>query len=49
MEIKILMSTFELEQDQLNEINMGDYLKKPIQMNQLIDAVRKEVYRIVTH
>ena len=36
----LLMSAFELEQDQLNEVNMDDYLK-PIHMNQLIDAVRK--------
>jgi DNA-binding NtrC family response regulator len=49
-EIKIvLMSAFEIEQDQLKEINVGDYLKKPIHMNQLIDAARKEVYSTVTH
>ena len=49
-EIKILlMSAFEIEQNQLKEINVGDYLKKPIHMNQLIDAARKEVYSTVTH
>ena len=48
-EIKILlMSAFEIEQKQINEVNVGDYLK-PIHMNQLIDAARKEVYSTVTH
>jgi DNA-binding response OmpR family regulator len=46
--IKIMiMSAFELEQDQLKEINMDDYLQKPLHMNQLIDTVKKEVYRTI--
>mgnify|MGYP003575475544 CR=1 FL=1 len=46
--IKIkLMSAFELEQDQLKEINMDDYLQKPLHMNQLIDTVKREVYSTI--
>ncbi len=48
-EIKvILMSAYDLEEDQLKEINKNDYLRKPIHMNKLIDAVKKEVYGTIT-
>ena len=42
------MSAYELDEQQLKEINKGDYVKKPIHMNQLIDTVQKEVYSTVT-
>ena len=48
-EIKaMLMSAYDLEEDQLKEINKNDYLRKPIHMNKLIDAVKKEVYGTIT-
>jgi two-component SAPR family response regulator len=44
-EIKsMLMSAYDLEKDQLKEINNNDYLRKPIENNKLIDAVKNEVY-----
>jgi DNA-binding response OmpR family regulator len=43
-EIKImLMSAYELEQDQLKETEKDDYLKKPIHMAKLIETVKKEL------
>ena len=43
-EIKImLMSAYELEQDQLKETDKHDYLKKPIHMAKLIETVKKEL------
>ena len=48
-EIKaMLMSAYDLEKDQLKEINKNDYLRKPIENNKLIDAVKKEVYGTIT-
>ena len=48
-EIKaMLMSAYDLEEDQLKEINKNDYLRKPIENNKLIDAVKKEVYGTIT-
>jgi two-component SAPR family response regulator len=48
-EIKaMLMSAYDLEKDQLKEINNNDYLRKPIENNKLIDAVKKEVYGTIT-
>jgi DNA-binding NtrC family response regulator len=44
----MLMSAYELEEHQLNEINLHFYLKKPLHMNQLIDTVQKEVYSTVS-
>jgi two-component system, cell cycle sensor histidine kinase and response regulator CckA len=40
----MLMSAFELEKDKLREINMNAYLRKPIHITQLIDAV-KNIYK----
>ena len=40
----MLMSAFELEKDNLREINMNDYLRKPVHISQLIDAV-KNIYK----
>jgi two-component SAPR family response regulator len=34
------MSAYELEQDQLKEINKDDYMKKPVHMAKLIDSVK---------
>jgi two-component SAPR family response regulator len=39
----VLMSAYELDQDQLKEINKDDYLKKPIPMSKLIETVKKEL------
>ena len=38
----MLMSAFELEKDKLREINMNDYLRKPLHITQLIDAVKNK-------
>jgi CheY-like chemotaxis protein len=39
----VLMSAYELEEDQLKEANKDDYLKKPIHMSKLIETVKKEL------
>ena len=39
----VLMSAYELEEDQLKEVNKDDYLKKPIHMSKLIETVKKEL------
>ena len=41
-EIKIVvMSAFELDKDQLKEINKEDYLRKPMHVSKLIESVKK--------
>ena len=40
----MLMSAYELEQDQLKEINKDDYLKKPIHMAKLIDSIKERIF-----
>jgi DNA-binding NtrC family response regulator len=41
-EIKIVvMSAFELDKDELNEINKEDYLRKPMHVSKLIESVKK--------
>jgi DNA-binding NtrC family response regulator len=37
----MLMSAYELDQDQLKEINKNDYLKKPVHMTKLIDSIER--------
>jgi len=39
----MLMSAYELEQDQLKEINKDDYMKKPVHMTKLIDSVKLQL------
>jgi CheY-like chemotaxis protein len=38
----MIMSAFELEKDKLREANMDDYLRKPLHITQLIDAVKNK-------
>ena len=38
------MSAYELEEDQLREVNKDDYLNKPIHMEELTNAVKREYY-----
>jgi two-component SAPR family response regulator len=40
----MLMSAYELDHDQLREVNKDDYLKKPIHMEELTNAVKREYY-----
>jgi DNA-binding NtrC family response regulator len=40
----MLMSAYELEQDQLREINKNDYLRKPVHMAKLIDSIKREYF-----
>ena len=40
----MLMSAYELDHDQLTEVNKDDYLKKPIHMEELTNAVKREYY-----
>ena len=39
----MLMSAYELEQDQLKEINKDDYMKKPVHMAKLIECVKLQL------
>jgi len=44
-EIKvILMSAYELDRDELKEIQKNEYLKKPIHVAKLIEAVKSQLY-----
>jgi CheY-like chemotaxis protein len=48
-EIKImLMSAYDMEEDQLKEAKMSDYIRKPIHMNQIIESVKKQLSYIET-
>ena len=38
------MSAYELEQDQLKEVNKEDYIKKPIRIQELIDIIKNEYF-----
>jgi CheY-like chemotaxis protein len=40
----ILMSAYELDQDELREIQKDDYLKKPIHVAKLVEAVKSQLY-----
>ena len=40
----MLMSAYELEEDQLKEVNKDDYLRKPIHMGKLIEIVKREYF-----
>ena len=40
----MLMSAYELDEDQLKEINKDDYLKKPVHMAKLIDSIKREYF-----
>ena len=40
----MLMSAYELEQDQLKEVNKEDYIKKPIRIQELIDIIKNEYF-----
>ena len=39
----MLMSAYELDKDQLKEVNKENYMKKPIRMAELIETVKKEL------
>ena len=38
----MIMSAYELENDKLREINMNDYLRKPVHISQLVGAVMNQ-------
>jgi two-component SAPR family response regulator len=40
----MLMSAYELEQNQLREVNKNDYLRKPIHMDKLIETIKNEYF-----
>ena len=40
----MLMSAYELDQDQLKEVSKDDYLRKPIHMGKLIETVKREYF-----
>jgi DNA-binding NtrC family response regulator len=40
----MLMSAYELEQEQLREINKDDYLRKPVSMGKLIETIKQEYF-----
>ena len=40
----MLMSAYELEQDQLKEVDKDDYLKKPVHIAQLIETIKREYF-----
>ena len=42
----MLMSAYELEKNQLKEINKCDYMKKPFHISKLIETVKKELTQI---
>ena len=39
----ILMSAFELEENRLKEITIEKYLRKPMHITQLVEAVKKQL------
>ncbi len=39
----IVMSAFDLDEDQLKEIKMNEYLRKPIHITQLLEGVKKQL------
>ena len=40
----MLMSAYELEEDQLKEVNKDDYLRKPVHIGKLIEIVKSEYF-----
>ena len=38
------MSAYELEEDQLKEVNKDDYLRKPVHIGNLIDSIKREYF-----
>jgi DNA-binding response OmpR family regulator len=40
----MLMSAYELGQEQLKEVNKDDYLRKPIHMGNLIETIKMEYF-----
>jgi two-component SAPR family response regulator len=40
----MLMSAYELDEDQLKEVNKDDYLRKPVHMGNLIDSIKREYF-----
>ena len=40
----MLMSAYELEHEQLKEINKDDYLRKPVHIEQLIETIKREYF-----
>ena len=38
------MSAYELEQDQLKEVDKDDYLKKRVHIAQLIETIKREYF-----
>jgi DNA-binding response OmpR family regulator len=39
----IIMSAYELEEDQLREVNIDDYMRKPVHIAKLIEIVKREL------
>ena len=39
----MLMSAYELEEDQLREVNIDDYMRKPVRIAKLIEIVKREL------
>ena len=40
----MLMSAYELKEDQLKEVNKDDYLRKPVHIGKLIEIVKSEYF-----
>ena len=40
----MLMSAYELDHEQLKEVNKDDYLRKPVHMEQLIETIKREYF-----
>ena len=40
----MLMSAYELDEDQLKEVNKDDYLRKPVHIGQLIETIKREYF-----
>ena len=40
----MLMSAYELDEDQLKEVNKDDYLRKPVHIGKLIEIVKSEYF-----
>ena len=40
----MLMSAYELEQNQLKEVNKDDYLRKPIHMDELVATIKRQYF-----
>jgi DNA-binding NtrC family response regulator len=40
----MLMSAYELDEDQLKEVDKDDYLRKPVHIGQLIETIKREYF-----